>query len=82
MPWHVIVYQCKRKAGDPWLLVDEVFRNKNYRDEDGLIKAVSQREAELRSAYPPPDYTVRSGHGPESSSSQFKAFVVWLLRDD
>ena len=82
MPWHVIVYHHKQKSADPWLLADQVFRQEDYANEDSLLEAVLRAEFDLCSAYPPPDYTVRSGIGPDSSHPDFASFVIWLLRDD
>lgn len=82
MPWHVIVHHNKHRPEDPWLLVDRIIRGEDYPGQDSLIQAVFQAEGDLRAAYPPPDHTVVSGNGPESSSPEFASFVVWLLREE
>lgn len=82
MPWHVIVYHKKQRPEDPWLLADRTIRDEDYPDRDSLLQAVSQTERDLRADYPPPDYTVVSGIGPESGSPEFASFVIWLLRED
>ncbi len=76
MPCHVIVYRHKRKNEYPWLLADQVFRQEDYPNSDNLLEAVSGAVSDLFSAYPPPDYTVRSGIGPDSSQPGFESFVA------
>jgi len=59
-----------------------VFRADDYRGTESLVEAVTRAEKDLRAGYPPPDYRVVSGVGPESTSEEFPAFVAWLLRDE
>jgi hypothetical protein len=82
MPWHVLVDHQKPSPDELWPLVDRVFRADDYPDSESLVEAVNQVEQDLRARYPAPDYTVVSGKGPESTSAEFHAFVLWLLRDE
>lgn len=82
MPWHVLVHHQNPSPDEPWPLVDRVFRADDYRGTESLVEAVTQAQQDLRASYPPPDYRVVSGIGPESTSEEFPAFVAWLLRDE
>ena len=62
--------------------MDRVFRADDYRGTESLVEAVTQTQQDLRTSYPPPNYRVVSGIGPESTSEEFPAFVAWLLRDE
>jgi hypothetical protein len=82
MPWHVIVNHNKAKPEDPFPLVDRIFRKEDYPGRKQMLAAVSTAREDLKAKYPPPDYTVVSGRGPEPDSPAFGSFVVWLLRDE
>lgn len=82
MPWHVIVHHNKPSPGEPWPFIDRVIYNEDYPNKKAMLEAVSKLREDLRATFPPPEYTVVTGRGPESDHSGYDAFVVWLLRDD
>ena len=83
MPWHVIVVNYKKPdvPGEPDPLIDKVFRDEDYPDNDALLAAVALEEEELKRHHPYPDYRIVHGSGPERNHELFDSFVVWLLRD-
>ena len=82
MPWHVIVHHHKPSSEEPWPLVDRIIRNEDYPDKAAMLDAVFKLRRDLKATYPPPEYKVVTGAGPEPEHPGYQAFVVWLLRDD
>jgi hypothetical protein len=80
MPWHVIVHHNKPVPEEPWPFIDRVIYDEGYPNDKAMLDAVSKLRKDLRATYPPPEYTVVTGSGPESDHPDYYSFVGWLLR--